>query len=127
MSFFDTLKSFFVTTEKDVFDLIVLIEQDGEVLINEIEAALTWIANNTPAIAADIQRVLSIVQVVGITNPTVEAAVVAANEAVSALNAFAAASKSGAGTAESVVAGYTALKQAQAAVAAATAHAVSSN
>ena len=125
MSFLTTIEGWWAVTEQDVWATVVKIKQDIDVAESDIIAALNWIADNAPAIAADIQRVLSIVQVVGISSPAVETAVVAANEAVSALNAFATASKSGANTVDSVVAGYSALNSAQAAVASATAHAVS--
>ena len=67
---------------------------------------------------------LSIVSVVGISSPQVEAAVVAANTAVSALNAYATAYKNGTGTPQAVLAGYSAFKNAQAAAAQATSAAV---
>ncbi len=125
MSFWTSLKKFFVTSEQDVLGIIVKIKQDVDILESDISAALKWIADNTPAIAADIESVLSVVQAIGIPNPAVQVAVTAANEAVLALNAYATAYKNGTGTAQAVIAGYSALKQAQAAAANAASAAVS--
>ena len=121
MSIFSAIGWFFSVTEQDVLALIVKIKQAEAVVARDISAALGWIADNTPAIVADIEQVLSIVQVVGIADPKVELAVTAANEAVAALNAYATAYKNGTGTVQAVVSGYSALKQAQAAAATATA------
>lgn len=125
MSFFDSLKSWISETEADVVKVITAIKADAVVVEADIVAAQHWIASNAPAIATDIQQVLSLVEVVGVgTNPEVAAAVTAANLAVGALNAFAAASNSGGTPAQSVVAGYVAVKQAQSAVSSAMAASV---
>jgi hypothetical protein len=121
-----TLENWISETEADVLVVIADIKQGIVVLESDINAALTWIANNAPAIASDIQEVLGIVETIGVgTNPEVAAAVTAANAAVSALNAFANAKNSGATNTASVLAGYTAVQQAQAAVATAKAAVVS--
>jgi hypothetical protein len=121
-----TLENWISETETDVLVVIADIKQGIAVLKSDVDAALTWIANNAPAIASDIQEVLGIVTTIGIgANPEVAAAVVAANAAVSALNAFASAKNSGASNTASVLAGYTAVQQAQAAVASAKAAVVS--
>jgi hypothetical protein len=122
---FSSIKNAVYVVETDVLLTIEKIKQEAIVAESEISAALRWIASNTPAITADIQQVLGLVQVVGIANPQVEAAVVAANAAVGALNVYAAAYNKGTGTAASVIAGYSAFKQAQAAAATATSVAVS--
>jgi hypothetical protein len=116
--------SFLSTAESDVIKTITAIKSEATVAIADINAALKWIADNAGTITTDIQEVLGLVQVVGIANPSVEAAVTAANAAVGALNAYAAAYKSGTGTPAAVIAGYSAFKQAQAAAASATAIAV---
>lgn len=125
MSFWDSVKGFFVTAEADVIAIVVKAKQEIDLVAHEIDLALGWIANNTPAIVADIEQVLGIVQAIGIVNPQVEAAVTAAHEAVAALDVFATAYKNGSGSAQSVVAGYAALQQAKAAAAAAKSVAVS--
>jgi hypothetical protein len=122
-------ESVLTVTEKDVVALVIKVKQ-GIVLANhEIHAALGWIANEAPTIAADIQQVSTILEIAGTIDPAaapeVEAAVAAANVAVAGLNKFASAYKSGSGTAAAVVAGYTAIKAAQSSVATATALAVS--
>ena len=110
--------SFFQTTEADLIKVLGKIKDDVVVLPGEINAALKWLAGNTPAIAADIQSVLSIVEVLGVaTNPAVATAVADANLAVTALNAYAAASNAGKPNVQAVVQGYVALQQANAAVA----------
>jgi hypothetical protein len=72
--------------------------------------------------------VLSVVEAIGIgANPEVATAVTAANSAVAALNAFATQYNNGTGTVQSVVSGYSAFKQAQAAAATAAAAAVTAS
>ncbi len=122
MSFWTSVQSFFVTTETDVLNLISQIKQGLAVVESDVTAALKWIANNTPQIVADLQQVVGIAETIGIAaNPNVAAAITAANAAVTALNAFAAASNNGATNTQAVLAGYTAVKQAQAAAASAAA------
>jgi len=113
-----SIMSFFRTTEADLIKVLGKVKDDMVILPGEINAALKWLAGNTPAIAADIQSVLSIVEVLGVaTNPTVATAVADANLAVTALNAYAAASNAGKPNVQAVVQGYVALQQANAAVA----------
>lgn len=124
-SFSTALWNFIDETESDVLAIIQDIKAGAAVAEADITNALHWVASNTPAIAADIEEVLSIVTTIGVaSNPEVAAAVSAANIAVTALNAFAKANNAGAGNAQSVLAGYVAVKQAQSAVAAASAAAV---
>lgn len=126
MSFIDTLKSFIVTTESDVVSVIAKIKTEAEVFESEVNNALHWIASNAPTIVADIQSVIGVAETVGVAaNPEVAAAITAANIAVTALNAFAAASNSGTTNTQAVLAGYVAVKQAQSAAASAAAAAVS--
>jgi len=122
MSFLDSLRNFVSETEADVLKIVILIKTDAEVLEKDIANVLHWVASNTPAIAADIEKVVSIIETVGLSaNPEVGAAISAANLAVQGLNAFAAASNAGNASVDAVLAGYTAVKQAQAAVASAAA------
>lgn len=125
MSFMSSLQNFISETEADVVKVVTAIKADMAVIASDLVAAEHWIASNTPAIAADIQQVLGLVEAVGITaNPEVAIAVAAANTAVTALNAFANASNTGATPTQAVVAGYVAVKQAQSAVSSAMAAAV---
>ena len=125
MTFLDKLKNFIVTTEADVVLVIAKIKTEEEVIASEINNALHWIASNTPTIVADIQSVIGVAETVGVAaNPQVAAAITAANLAVAALNSFAAASNSGSSNTQAVLAGYVAVKQAQAAAASAAAAAV---
>jgi hypothetical protein len=122
MSFMTSLQNFISETEADVVAVVAAIKADAVIVKSDLVAAEHWIASNAPAIAADIQQVLSLVEAVGVgANPSVAAAVVAANLAVGALNAFAAASNTGASPTQAVVAGYVAVKQAQSAVSSAMA------
>lgn len=117
MSFLSVIENFFSITEKDVVALVLKIKHDIDVTNAQVKAAMGWIANATPQITKDIQTVESIVQVIGVGNPTVAAAVAAANVAVAGLNAYATAYNNGTGTPAAVVAGYSAAKLAQAAAA----------
>lgn len=122
MSFIDSLKNFIMTTEQDVISIVTKIKTESEILQQELDTALHWIASNAPTIVADIQTVTAVAETVGVAaNPGVAAAIMAANTAVTALNAFAAASNSGKNDPEAVIAGYVAVKQAQAAAASALA------
>ena len=117
MSFFTSLQNFITETEADVVAVIADIKAGAAVAESDLAPSQHWIASNTPAIAADIQEVLSLVEFFGVgANPEVAAAVTAANIAVTALNAFAASSNTGATPTQAVVAGYVAVKQANAAV-----------
>jgi hypothetical protein len=119
------VKHFITETEADVVALVVKIKNEEEVIAADLAAAQKWIAANSPAIASDIQGVLKIVEAIGVgANPEVAIAITAANDAVTALNAFAAASNSGAGAAQAVVKGYVAVKKAQSASSAAAAAAI---
>ena len=117
--------SWFATAEADVLKIIQVIKTEEQVLASDINKALKWVADNTPAIAADIQQVLSLVQILGIADPRVQVAVTTAHEAIAALDAYAKAYNSGTGTPQAVVAGYAALKSAQAAASTAASVAVS--
>lgn len=124
-AFTTSLWNFIDETESDVLVIITNIKADVAVAQSDINAALHWIASNAPAIAADIQEVVGIAETVGVgANPEVAAAIIAANTAVTALNAFAASSNSGQNNTQAVLAGYVAVKQAQAASSSAAAAAV---
>jgi hypothetical protein len=117
--------SFFSAAEADVISIVTQIKQDVEIAEADVVKALQWVADNAGTITSDIQQVLGVVQILGISNPAVETAVTAANSAVNALNVYAAAVKNGTGTPQAVVQGYTAYKQAQQAAAGAMAAVVS--
>jgi hypothetical protein len=126
MTFMTSLQNFITETEADVVMVITDIKAGVAVVESDLTAAEHWIASNTPAIAAAVQEVLSLVETFGIgANPEVAVAVTAANAAVTALNAFAAASNTGSTPTQAVVAGYVAVQQANSAVSAAKAAAVS--
>lgn len=117
--------------EADVLNFIQRVEAGVQTVVADAEKSLTWIATQAPAIASDLQLVEGFVVAnpVLVANPTVLAAVTAANLAVQGLNAFAAsynkANASAADQVKAVVAGYQAVKQAQAASASAASVAVS--
>lgn len=114
--------SFFQTTEAEIVDIITKIKTEAEILEEEVNTALKWIASNAPTIATDLQRAAGLAEAVGVaSNPQIAAAITAANLAVQGLNAFAAASNSGATNPAAVIAGYSAVKEAQAAAASAMA------
>jgi hypothetical protein len=120
--FTTALWNFIDETETDVLTVITQIKADVVVAESDINSALHWVASNVPAITADIQQVLAIAEEIGIaSNPDVAVAITAANVAVTALNAFASASNSGQSNTQAVIAGYVAVKQAQAASSSASA------
>jgi hypothetical protein len=128
MSIFTTIKGYFVTTEQDVIKLVTAVSQDLPVLEKDINNAFSWIANETPTIAANLQTATTLVTAVGAaSNPQVAAAITAANLAVQGLNAFAAQYNAGAPSATAVIDGYIALKQASAAASSAAAAAAASS
>lgn len=113
---------FFNDTETEVMSVIAAIKNDAPVVLADIHKALDWIAGQTPAIVADLQMATRLAIAVGaVSSPEMLAAVAAANEAVVALNAFAAAKQAGTADAAAVVQGYIAVKKANAAVASASA------
>ena len=125
MSFITEFEDWLTTTEGKVQQVIVQINQAIPVAEAAVHAALQWVAGQVPSIAADLQIVEGLIVSLGFsTNPNVATAIADANLAVQALNAFAAAENAGNTDAQAIVNGYVALKQAQAAVASATAAAV---
>lgn len=122
MSF--SLASWWKTTEADVISVITKVKADTVIAEADVHAALNWISAETPAIVAGLQTALGIAEAVGVvTVPELAAA----NAAVAALNAFAEmhnkGNNSAATDAKSVVAGYVAYTQANAAINAAKASA----
>lgn len=114
--------SFWTTAESDVQAFITKLQQGLTWAQTELDSALGWVVNNTPAIVTDIEKAIGFASAVGVsTNPEVAAAIVAAQAAITALNAVASAKTSGASDIQTLLAGYTAVKQAQAASASATA------
>lgn len=120
---------FFQATEHDVIAVISAFRTNGPLIVADINKAMNWVVAQTPAIAADIQMASSLAMSVGVAaDPRVALAIAAANEAVVALNAFAnasAANKAAGQTdtqahAAALVQGYVAIKQASAAVSAAS-------
>jgi hypothetical protein len=125
MSFITDFENWLTMTETKVQAIIVQIQQEVPVVEAAIHAALQWVAGQVPGIAADLQTVTALITALGFSsNPNVATAIADANLAVQALNAFAAAEKAGSSDAQAIVNGYVALKQAQAAVASATAASV---
>ena len=110
------IESFWAWSEAQVLALIADIKQGVAIVEADLAAATTWIDNNAPTIVSDIEAVLGIVSTLagaGVPIPAaVTAAATAATEAAAGLNAFVAESKAGGTTVASVVAGYTAVKQA---------------
>lgn len=126
MSFLSTIENLFTETETDIIALVAAVKKGEAVVAGDIDRAIKWVASETPTIVADLQSAVALVTAVGVaSNPDVAAAITAANLAVTALNAFAAASSSGTTDAQAIVSGYVAVKQAQASAASAAAAAAS--
>lgn len=118
LSFEQHVNTWFITTEQEVAKVVGQIKADIDVAIQDIDNALKWVVQQTPAIAADLQVAASLIEQVGLaSNPEVAAAIAAANVAVQGLNAFAAAANSGKTMPQAVVSGYVAVQAANAAVA----------
>jgi len=117
-SFESNVESFFVTTEHDVQAVIAKIQQDAAIAQSALDSALKWIAANQPTIVADIESALSFAAAVGATsNPEAAIVIKGAQAAVVALNAVASAQGGGASDVATLLAGYQAIQQAQAAAA----------
>lgn len=117
LSFEQHVNTWFVTTEQQVAQTVGQIKADVDVAIQDVDAALQWVVQQTPAIASDLQIAASLIEQVGLaSNPEVAAAIAAANIAVQGLNAFAAAANSGKTMPQAVVQGYVAVTSAKAAV-----------
>jgi hypothetical protein len=112
MAIFQWLKKLIITTEQDVVAIVIKAKHDGDLTAREINKALRWIVNNTPALEADIKMITNVVCIV---NPSAGVALKVANAAITDLNVLAAAYKNGNGNAASVVDGYLTLKRAQSA------------
>jgi hypothetical protein len=113
-----SLTNWFHTTETEVVAVISKFAADVAVAEAEVDRCMKWVAQEAPTIVAGLQTAVGLAQQVGLVNPEELAA---ANAAVTALNAFAAASNAGKSDPSAVVAGYVAYKQAAAAVASAAA------
>lgn len=108
------------TIEADVIAIIAKIKTGIATIEADFDTAAKWVAQEVPIIVPYIEQVIGFASSVGVaSNPEVMAAITAANTAVQGLNAFAAAENSGVSDTASVVAAYTAIKNAQAASASA--------
>ena len=114
MTFFTSIEHFFTVFEEDVIAIAIKIKNEVPVVEADVAKVLNWITNNVGTIAQDLQLVESVVVSVAPT-PAGLAAVDTANEAMTALNAYAQAHANGLSTAQSALNGYNAYKQAQAA------------
>ena len=113
--------SWFRTTEADVVALIAKMKTDEKIAEADANAAINWIANEVPTIVAGLQVALGLAQAVGVVTAPELAAAAAAVDALQALaSAHRASVTAGDASittdAKSVIAGYVAYTQAQAAV-----------
>lgn len=124
----------FFTTEADVIAIVKDVIAGVEVAASDIDKALQWVGGHAPAIAANVNAVTSLLSTVATAaaplapavSAEIDGAVAAADLAVKGLDAVASSIKtSGGGTvatdANAVLAGYHAVKTAQAASAKAAA------
>lgn len=126
-TFETSVQNFFTTTETFVQSVISQVQQEVAIAEADLSAALKWVASNTPTIVADIEQAISFATAVGAaTNPAASAVIAAAQIAVTTLNAVAQAQNTGASDVQTLLAGYTAVKQAQAAAATTAAAAATS-
>lgn len=119
--------------EADIQKFVAAIKNDVAVAIADLEKGLSWLASETPAIAAGVAQLATFAEAVAPAagpagSAVVTAAVTAANVAVAGLTAFANSYNQATTTgitataaAQALVTGYQALKTAQGAVAQAAA------
>ncbi len=130
MSLITGLESWWATTEADVIAFIVKVKNGLPIIEAELAAALQWVEGEVPTVNAAIGEINGVLQTVAASGvvtipPAVGTAIQDANKAVAGLNAYAASLQSSTGSAGSnqaaaVLAGYTAIKQAQSATTLAT-------
>lgn len=126
-TFETSVQNFFVTTETFVQNVISQVQKAEAIAVADLDAALKWVASNTPTIVADIEQVIGFAGQVGLAStPAGAAAVAAAQVAIATLNAVAQSQNTGASDIQTLLAGYTAVKQAQAAAATTAAAAATS-
>lgn len=126
-TFETSVQNFFVTTETFVQNVITQVKNAEAVAMADLDSALKWVASNTPTIVADIEQVIGFAGQVGLAStPAGVAAIAAAQVAIATLNAVAQSQNTGASDIQTLLAGYTAVKQAQAAAATTAAAAATS-
>jgi len=118
-SILSAIESIWQKDEAFVLNTIIKIKSGAAVAITDLHLCLTWVAAHAAEITSDVQAVLGIVQQVQAAGiklpPQTQVAIDAANTAMNAINAYAAAANSGQNTVTSLLAGYTAAKEASAA------------
>lgn len=108
--------------EADVVAIAIRVKNDIKVAIADLEKINKWVVAEAPALSAGAQELVYIASSVGLmSNPGIAIAAASVTAASTALNAYAAASNSGANPALLAVTAYTATKQATADIAAAKA------
>lgn len=115
MNIFSTIRNLFITTEKDVLDFVMKVWNEVPVAEKEIQLAASWIVHSgLPAVTADVAAITPFVSVIGTAagHPELAANMAALNAAMAGVQAFASSVGNGNLTADGVVAGYGALKQA---------------
>jgi hypothetical protein len=123
VSFITGLESWWATTEADVLIAIAKIKSEAVVVEDEVAKAFDWVNNNIGSINSAITQingVLGTISASGVIKipAAVGTAIQDANKAVAALNAYQATIAANAqggvqGQAKALIAGYSAIKQAQ--------------
>ena len=117
LSAFETsVENFVAETEADVQAVIANIGKGVALAESTLASALSWVASEVPTIVPYLEEAISFATAVGAaSNPEAATVIAAAQTAVAALNAVATAQGSGASSAATLLAGYTAIKTTQAA------------
>lgn len=111
-------ENWLVETETDVQAFIALVQKGITYAESALTSALEWVANEVPTVVPIIEEALSFAGAVGAaSNPEAAVVITAAQEAVAALNAVAQAQGTGANDIQTLLAGYNAVKTAQASAA----------
>lgn len=115
MSFLTWLENTVTTTEHDIQMIVADIVKGVQVFESDLQKVVDWAVKAAPTVTASLGTITSVLATVGF--PAAAPEIMAANEAIAAINAFASAYKNGAGDVNSALAAYSVVKTGQAAAA----------
>lgn len=115
-------ENFITETEADVQAVIAAVGNGVALAESAMTSALAWVAKEVPTVVPEIEEAISFATAVGAaSNPEAAIVIAAAQTAIATLNAVAQAQGTGASSAQTLLAGYTAIKTSQATAASVTA------
>lgn len=114
MSFFSWFKKEAPIAESWIVARLHAFVNDVQIVEADLQSAADWIFSHMSTIEGDLATIVSIATAAGVAaNPVVATAITVTQSALTALNAYETAHNAGAGTLNSVVNAYQALKSAQ--------------